>query len=265
MDLIYAVPGLVAALEWLLAAILCACGWQRARPDLNRLGDSLGVAGLVTALGGAMWLVWDGPLSLSVMRSSLATGLAVSAWLIHRLLARQRMEGLSSAGISGFALLIQLLAVGQLLFAGEPPPTTLPLGPGSGILSGLPGYGGLAVGGVAILLRFGLDRMRDHLADDQSKVAEDLWALEWKSWQVALVALSLSLSISLVQTWWRAGQITQSGIRQALTSWLLLAAGVYGLNTGTTPRLARALLALAGVIGVISVLTMGGYPAAAAP
>jgi hypothetical protein len=263
MDLAYALPGVVALIEWLLATVLYVYGWYQTESDLNRFGDSLRLAGLITGLGGALWLVWDGPYSPTLIQSSLATGLAASTLVVYDLLARRRLERLSAAATLGFVILMQLFAVGQLLFEWGPkaglPTVFLPLGMALGTLTGLAGYGGLVVSVAMILVCFTLNRMEDSLDEDQLQASRGLSVLEWKSWQIALVALSISLSIELTRSWWGLGQVVVGGMRGVLITWLLLAAGAYGLTLGITPRLARVLLVLAGAVAVISVLIMGTY------
>jgi hypothetical protein len=112
-----------------------------------------------------------------------------------------------------------------------------------------------------ILLSFILTRIQNKLSTQHLTAAIGLPALEWQSWQIALVALSLSLSMGLVRIWWGLGQVIVGGVPWALITWLLLAASAYGLMQGATHRRsARAILVLACVIGIVSVLTMASAP-----
>lgn len=262
MDFSYAIPGVAALIEWLLAAALYGLGWYRVKHDLYRFGDSLSAAGLVTALGGAVWLASQASLNPALVRSSLATGLAVSALVIYAVLARGRTERLPAAVMLGFAILIQSFAVVHMFWPGTEatlPQAFLPLGIALSTLTGLVGYGGLAVSAMMVLLSFTLARMRQKLSLDRLKAALGLRKLEWQSWQIALVALSISISISLIRTWLGLGQVMVGNFPWALITWLLLAAGAYGLLQGAAQsRLARALLVLACVAGIVSVLTMAG-------
>ena len=101
--------------------------------------------------------------------------------------------------------------------------------------------------------------MRTRRPDDRSKTFEDLSTLEWQSLQIALVALSASLSVGLIRFWWGLGQVLVGGSAGALVTWLLLTAGVFGLMQDAVPaHLARVLLVLACLVGVVALLTMAG-------
>jgi hypothetical protein len=263
MDLVYAIPGSVALIEWLLAAALYAIAWRRMKPGLNRFGDALAVAGLVTALGGAAWLVWAGTLNPALIRSSLATGWAVSALVVYAVLAHRRQERLSALAVLVFAILLQVLAVAGLLSqwgAEAPlPEVFLPLWTALRTLTGLVGYGGLAMSAMLILLSFTLTRIQHRLSVEHLTAAIGLPALEWQAWQIALVALGLSLSIGLIRSWWGLGLVILGGIPWALITWLLLAASAYGFIQGAAHRrTARALLVLACAVGIVSVLSLSG-------
>lgn len=261
MDSVYAIPGAVALLEWLLAAALYAVAWHRMKYGLNRMGDGLAVAGLVTSAVGIAWLAWDGLANLALGRSGLATGLAASTLIVYAVLAHRRMERLSAFLVLGFAIPIQAYAVGRLWWGVEavPPGMFLPLWLAFRTLAGLVGYGGLAVGATMIVLSFVLTRMRGKLSVDRLTAAVGLPALEWRSLQIALVALSASLSVELIRSWWGLGQVMADGLTWALITWLLLTAGIYGLMQGGAPRRpARALLVLACVVELVAVLTMAG-------
>lgn len=256
------IPGVVALVEWLLAAVLYAVGWYRRKSGLNRFGDSLVVAGLVTALGGAAWLVWAATLSMGLTRGSLATGLAGTALIVYGVLAYWRNERLTALAMLGFAIPIQGFAITQWLWLGlgaSLPVTFLPLWTALRTLTGLVGYGALAMSAMMILVSFVLTRTQKRLSVDHLAVAIGLPVLEWRSWQIALVALSLSLSFGLIRTWYGLGQVIAGGMSWMLITWLLLAASAYGQMQGVAHhRSARALLVIAGVAGVVSVLTMAG-------
>ncbi len=258
MDFVYVIPGIVALVEWLLAAILYAIGWYRLKSGLNRFGDSLVAAGLVTALGGVVWQVWASALHPGLIRSSLATGLAGSALVVYAAIAHRRDERLSALAMLAFAIPVHAFAIAQWLWWGTGaslPEAFLPLWTALRTLTGLVGYGGLAMSAMMILLSFILTRTQKRLSVEHLRAAKGLPVLEWKSWQIALVALSLSLSVGLIRTWWGLGQMIAGGMSWALITWLLLAASAYALMQGATHRpLARALLFLAGGVGIVSVL-----------
>ena len=115
MDFVYVIPGVAALIEWLLATALYAVGWYRMKSGLNRFGNGLVVAGLVTALGGAAWLIWSGTLNPALIRSGLATGWAISALVVYAVLAHRRKERLSALAMLVFAILLQVFAVVGLL------------------------------------------------------------------------------------------------------------------------------------------------------
>jgi hypothetical protein len=262
MDLAYKIPGAAVLIAWLLAAALYAVGWYRVKSNLNQFGDSLGVVGLVTAAGGAVWLAWDAPRNLALVRSSLTSGLAVSALVVYVVIGHRRRERLSALAVLAFAILIQAMAVGQLFAEGAQiltPETYLPLRMPLRTLIGLAGYGGLAVSATMVLLISSLARFRQRLSVNQLAAGIGLRALEWKSWQTAVVALSISVSIGLIRAWWGTGQVMLGGNSWALVAWLLLAASAIGLMQGATrSRLSRVLVVLACAAGVFSVLTMAG-------
>jgi hypothetical protein len=255
MNFVYAIPGIAALIEWALAAALYALGWYRTRPDLNRFGDSLATAGFVTAFFWGGWLVL-----ITELQSGLATGLALSALAVYAVIARRRPGRLSAAVVLSFANLVQIYAVGQVLWRGAKaamPVTYPPLWMGLRTLIGLVGYGALTVSALMILLSVTLIRARGRLPVAQLAAVMGLPGLEWRSWQIALVALSLSLSIGLIHTWWGLGQVMVGGFPWALITWLLLAAAAFGLIRGATPRRpARTLLVLAWLFGLVSVLTI---------
>jgi hypothetical protein len=261
MGSVYAVPGAIALIEWLLATALYAFGWYRTKYSFNRVGDGLVLAGSVTSLAGVAWLAWDTSPKLALARSSLATGLAVSALAVYAVLARRRMERASALLVLGFAILVQAYAVGRLWWRVEvrPQEMFLPLWAGLHAGIGSVGYGALVVCLAMITHIFAFSRMRERLSVDQLSAAVGLRALEWQSLRIALVALSVSLSVELIRTWWGRGQVMTAGFVWALTTWLLLAAGAYGLMQGAIPRRpARALLILASVTAIIAVLAMPG-------
>jgi hypothetical protein len=110
-----------------------------------------------------------------------------------------------------------------------------------------------------ILLSFTLTRIQNRLSVEHLAAAIGLPALEWQSWQIALVALSLSLSIGLIRSWWGLGLVILGGVPWALITWLLLAASAYGFIQGAAHRrTGRALLVLACAVGIVSVLTLAG-------
>jgi hypothetical protein len=263
MDFVYVIPGVAALIEWLLAAALYAIAWHRMRSGPNRFGDGLVVAGLVTALGGAAWLVWAGRLYPALIRSSLATGWAVSALLVYAVLAHRRKERLSALAMLIFATLLQAFALAALLsrWGAEAslPEAFLPLWTALRTLTGLVGYGGLAMSATLILLSFTLTRIQHRLSVEHLTAAIGLPALEWQSRQIALVALSLSVSIGLIRSWWGLGLVIVGGIPWALITWLLLAASAYGFIQGAAHRrTSRVLLVLACAAGIVSLLSLPG-------
>jgi len=259
MDAVYALPGAVALVEWLLACLLYALGWYRAKYDLNRVGDSLALAGLATALANVAWLAWELSPGLALTKSSLATGLAASAVAVYAVLAHRRTERLSAFMVLGLGVLFQAYAVGRLWWGVEsvPPALFLPRWAAVHLLTGLVGYGGLVVAATLTILSFMLSRLKGRLDLNQLSAGVGLWTLQWRSLQIALVAVTASLSAGLITTWWGLGQVMADGLAWALITWLLLAAGAYGLLQGAAPpRLARALLVLAGAVACVTVLAV---------
>jgi hypothetical protein len=260
MGSIYAAPGAVVLVEWFLAAVLYVVGWYRPKYNLDRVSGGLVVAGLVTALASVAWLAWDVSPNLALARSSLATGLAVSVLVVYAMLADRPTDKLSALAILGFAIPIQAYAVGRLWWGVEVVPSGifLPLWMALRALTGLVGYGALIVAATAITLSFTLSRMRGQLFRHWLKAAAGLSTLEWRSWRIALVALSASLSAGLIRSWWGLGRVMAGGFVWALITWLLLAAGAYGLAQGTLRRRpARILFVLAGAVAIVAAVAMG--------
>jgi hypothetical protein len=265
MDALYVLPSAVALAEWLLACLLYALGWYRAKYVLNRVGDSLAVAGLATALANVAWLAWElspslasRPAGLALTKSSLATGLAASAVVVYAVLAHRRTERLSAFMVLGLGVLFQAYAVGRLWWGVEsvPPALFLPGWAAVRLLTGLVGYAGLVVVATCTILSFTLSSLKGRLDADQLSAGIGLWTLQWRSLQIALVAVTASLSVGLIYAWWGLGQVMADGLAWALIIWLLLAAGAYGLLQGAAPsRLARVLLVLAGVVACATIVS----------
>jgi hypothetical protein len=75
--------------------------------------------------------------------------------------------------------------------------------------------------------------------------------------RLALAALSVSLSLVLVRSWWGLGQVVGGGLVWSAVAWLLLAAGTYGLTQkGISRRLYLALLLPAFAAAIGGLLTM---------
>jgi hypothetical protein len=268
MGSIYAAPGAVALVGWLLAAVLYAVGWYRPRYSLDRVRGGLVVVGLASALAGVAWLAWDVSPNLALTRSSLATGLAVSALVVYAILAHRPTDKLSALAILGFAIPVQAYAVGRLWWGVEVVPSGifLPLWMALRTLTGLVGYGALIVAATAITLSFTLSRMRGQFFIHWLAAAAGLSTLEWRSWRIALVALGVSLSAGLIRSWWGLGQVMAGGFVWALITWLLLVAGAYGLTQGALRRRpARVLLVLAGVVAIVAAVTMSDPLAGTGP
>jgi hypothetical protein len=261
MESTYAIPGAVALVEWLLAAALYTFGWYRTKYNSDQVADGLAVAGLVTALAGVAWLTWDVAANLWSARSSLATELAVSMLAIHMILSRRRTERLSTLLTLAFVIPVQAYAVGRLWWQVEVVPSTelLPFWTAFRTLTGVVGYASLAAGAALITLSYILAWMKGKIPVDRLTAAAGLPALEWRSCQIALIALSISLWAGLIRSWWGLGQVIVDGSGWALVSWLLLVAGTYSLVQGAVPRgLARALLVLACAVGLAAALMMAG-------
>jgi hypothetical protein len=159
--------------------------------------------------------------------------------------------------VLGLSMLFQAYAVGRLGWGVEsvPPAVFLPGWAVVRLLTGLVGYGGLVVVATLTILSFTLSRMKGRLDADQLSAGVGLWALQWRSLQIALVAVTFSLSVGLIYAWWGLGQVMADGLAWTLITWLLLAAGAYGLIQGAAPaRLARALLVLAGAVACVTIL-----------
>lgn len=261
MDFAYAIPGTAALIEWLLAAALYAVGWYRIRPCLNRVGDAVVAAGLFTTLAGLLWLAWSIAIELAWAPGSLATGLAASALIVYAVLAHRRPERLPALAVLVLSISVQVYAVVRLWWGGEVAPPDVFLSPwiALGTLAGFVGYGGLVVAAALIGLSFTLNRWPGRLSADRLAVAVRLPALEWWSVQIALVALSISLSMGLIHSWWGLGQVKVGGLTWALAIWLLITARAYSAIQGALSRRpARALLVLACLVGVVAALTILG-------
>jgi hypothetical protein len=261
MESIFAIPGAVALVEWFLAAALYTLGWYRTKTNADQVADGLALAGLVTALAGVAWLTWDVAANLWLARSSLATELAVSILAIQLILSRRRTERLSTLLTLAFAIPVQAYAVGRLWWQVEVVPSTglLSFWTAFRTLTGVVGYASLATSTALIILSFVLARMKNKVPGDRLTAAVGLSALVWRSCQIALIALSVSLWAGLIRSWWGLGQVMVDGLGWALVSWLLLVAGTYGLVQGAVFRgLARALLVLACAVGLVAVLMLAG-------
>jgi hypothetical protein len=161
----------------------------------------------------------------------------------------------------GLAVPLQAYAVGRLWWGVEAVPqgAFLPLWMTLRTLTGLVGYGSLTVGAGTTLLVFVLSRAWGRLSEGHKVAGVGLPVLAWRSFQIALVALSVSLLIGLIRSWWGLGQVMVGGSVWSLATWLLLLAGVYGLIQAAIPRrITRALLVLAGVVAIVAALAMAG-------
>jgi hypothetical protein len=256
MELVYTLPGLAALLEWFLAAALYAAGWRWPRRNFDRVGDSLVVAGMVTALADVAWQAWVIGPALALARSSLVTGLAVATLAVYAALAARRTERLSAFLILALAVPAQAYAMGRLCWKVEviPQETFGPLWLALGVLAGLLGAGALGVGVTTIGLAAASEKVQDRLPVLE---ATQLRALSSRAVRLALVTLSVSLSLVLVRAWWGLGQVPSGGLVWSSVAWLLLAAGMVGwLQKGISRRLALALLVPAFAAAIGGLLTM---------
>jgi hypothetical protein len=256
MELVYTLPAMAALLEWFLAAVLYAAGWRWPRRDLDRMGDSLAVAGMVTALADVAWQAWNTTPALALARSSLVTGLAVAALAVYAALAARRTERLSAFLILALVVPAQAYAIGWLWWRAEVIPQDVfgPIWLALGALAGLVGAGALGVGAATIGLAVASEKAQDRLPGFE--VAE-LPALGERALRLALAALSVSLSLVLVRSWWGLGQVVGGGLVWSAVAWLLLAAGTYGLTQkGISRRLYLALLLPAFAAAIGGLLTM---------
>ena len=250
-------PGAATLFEWFLAAVLYAASWRWPRRSLlGRLGDSLAVAGMVTALADVAWRAWIAAPALAFARSSLVTGLAVAALAVYAALAAYRTERLSAFLLLALAIPAQAYAVGRLWWGAEVIPQdmfgSLWLIPG--VLAGLVGAGALGVGAATMGLAAASEKAPDRLPALQ---AAELPVLGEVAVHLALVNLSVSLVLVLVRSWWGLGQVVSSGLVWSAVAWLLLAAGAYGLTQqGISRRLCLALLVPAFAAASGGLLTM---------
>ena len=256
MELVYILPGAAALIEWALAAALYAAGWRRLRRGFGRVGDSLVVAGMVTALADVVWRAWVGVPELALARSSLSTGLAVATLAVYAALAARRTERLSAFLILAFAVPAQAYAVGRLWWKVEVIPQEVfgPVWLALGVLSGLIGAGALGVGAAMLALAVAPEKVQGRLPMSEAVKLPVLseWAV-----RLALVALSVSASLDLVRAWWGLGQAMSGRLTWLLIAWLLLAAGVVSLaQEGVSRRLSLALLVPAFVAAIGGLLTM---------
>ena len=257
MELLYTLPGAAALFEWLLAAVLYAASWRWPRRSLlGRVGDSLAVAGMVTALADIAWRAWIAAPALAFARSSLVTGLAVATLAVYAGLAAHRTERLSAFLLLALVIPAQAYAIGRLWWGAEAIPQDVfgPLWLIPGVLAGLVGAGALGVGAATMGLAAASEKAPDRLSALQ---AAELPALGEEAVQLALVNLSVSLALVLVRSWWGLGQVVSGGLVWSAVAWLLLAAGAYGLTQqGISRRLCLALLVPAFAAASGGLLTM---------
>jgi hypothetical protein len=261
METIYAIAAALALAGWFLAAILYVAGWQRGKKGYNQAGDGLALVGLVAALVGLLWLAWRAPLTSAFTRTSLASGLAVLMVVVYGLLAYSRPERLSALATLGLAVPLQADAVGRLWWGidGATTDVFLPIWAAASTLVGLAGYASLAVAAIMMVLSFGLSRTQEKFSAEWLTAVAGLRKLVWRAAQIALIAVSLSLATGLARAWWGLGRLMLGGSAPALTTWLLLVASMYAQMQGATSRRpARALLALASLMGILSALAMTG-------
>jgi len=157
-----------------------------------------------------------------------------------------------------FALAIpaQAYAIGRLWWRIEVIPQEVfgPFWLAFGVLAGLVGAGALGVGAATIGLAAAPEKAQDRLPASE---AAELPALGERAARLALVALSVSLSLVLARAWWGLGQVTSGGLVWSVVAWLLLATGTYGLTQeGISRRLWLALLVPAFAAAVGGLLTM---------
>jgi hypothetical protein len=259
METVYAISGALALAAWFLAAVLYAAGWQQGKKDYDRVGDGLALTGLGLALAGMIGLAWHTPVNSAVTRTSQAAGLAVLMVAHYGLLAHSRPERLSALAALSLVVPLQAYAVGRLWWGVDlaTADVFLPIWAVIGTLVGLVGYASLAVAAIMMLLSFGLSRTRETFSAEWLTAVTGLRKLEWRSAQIALIAVSLSLAAGLARAWWGLGRLMPGGSVWALTTWLLLVASMYAQMQGAIPRRpARALLGLASVMGILAALAM---------
>ena len=256
MELLYTLPGAAALFEWFLAALLYAASWRWPRHSLGRVGDSLAVAGMVTAVADIAWRAWIAAPALAFARGSLVTSLAVATLAVYAALAAHRTERLSAFLLLALAIPAQAYAIGRLWWGVEVIPQDvfglLWLIPG--VLAGLVGTGALGVGAAMMGLAATSEKAPDRLPALQ---AAELPALGDEAVHLALVNLSVSLALVLARSWWGLGQVVSSGLVWSVVAWLLLAAGAYGLmQPGISRRLWLVLLVPAFAAAIGGLLTM---------
>ena len=265
MELVYTLPGAATLFEWLLAAVLYAASWRWPRRSLlGRLGDSLAVAGMVTALADVAWRAWIAAPALAFARSSLVTGLAVATLAVYAALAAHRTERLSAFLLLALVIPAQAYAIGRLWWGAEAIPQDVfgPLWLIPGVLAGLVGAGALGVGAATMGLAAASEKAPDRLSALQAAELPALQAAELSvlgevAVHLALVNLSVSLALVLVRSWWGLGQVVSGGLVWSAVAWLLLAAGAYGLTQqGISRRLCLALLVPAFAAASSGLLTM---------
>jgi hypothetical protein len=250
-------PGAATLFEWLLAAVLYAASWRWPRRSwLGRAGDSLAVAGMVTALVDIAWRTGIAALALAFARSSLVTGLAVAMLAVYAGLAAHRAERLSAFLLLALAIPAQAYAVGRLWWGAEVVPQDafglLWLIPG--VLTGMAGAGALGVGAAAMSLAAAFEKAPDRWPVLQ---AAELPVLGQVAVHLALINLSMSLALILARAWWGLGQVASGGLAWLAVAWLLLAASARGLlPEGSSRRPWLALLVPAFAAAVGGLLTM---------
>ncbi len=267
MELVYVLPGAATLFEWLLAAVLYAASWRWPRRSwLSRAGDSLAVAGMVTALADIAWRAGITAPALVFARSSLVTGLAVATLAVYAGLAAHRTERLSAFLLLALAIPAQAYAIGRLWWGAEVVPQDAfgPLWLIPGVLTGMVGAGALGVGAATMGLAAASEKAPDRLPALQ---AAELPVLGEVAVRLALINVSVSLTLVLARSWWGLGQVASGGWVWSVVAWLLLAAGVYGstqagstqdssMQKGGSRLLWLALWGLACAAAVGGLLTM---------
>jgi len=247
---------------WLLAAVLYAFSWYRARHGLNRLGDGLVLVGLILALVGVALSAADALPGLVLGAGIWATALAVSALAVYAVLARPRSERLSALPVLGLSIVAQTYTLIETGWGVRVNPQPVFLGTWVVLrnVTAVIGYGALAVGVAMMVLSFVFWRTRRRSVAGRWPMTPDLPTIEARAIRVALVALSCSLGLGLIRSWWGWGQAMRSGFAWALVTWLLLVAGVCGVMLDAiAQRTARILWILSLVTAVLAIMTNGKW------
>jgi hypothetical protein len=249
--------GTAAVASWLLAIGFRALQWRQTSNRFRRLADALVWLGVILAMVG--WLGYaagDWP-RWSPVRAVQASGLAIAALSAHAVLARRPGDPLPTLFIDAYAILMQIYAV-IIVWVGSPvgePAGVLPAWMVARDVTALAASGVLALYVAVVMADLVMAGRERWLAHPVSSTAEHGARVEDTAIRLALVALTLSLSMAMIRGWIGWGEVVHAGQAALLIAWLLATAAFSGMVTGAAPgRLVRGLIALSFLATLVAVL-----------